>query len=154
MPIIREMSLSMKNLRIYTAIKRKEDRSAIEDTLVLDGFDISSFPTADLLWEALEAKPARIVITDRKFGKEMEGLKLVQKIRAKFQLPHIFIIMLSSGSRLPEIEQGLAAGVDDYLIKPHNPFQIRSRIMVGLRWLNYIDSLFERDAAKQKAAKR
>jgi hypothetical protein len=31
----------------------------------------------------------------------------------------------------------LGIGVDDY------PFQLRSRILVGTRWLNYTDSLYE-----------
>jgi hypothetical protein len=31
--------------------------------------------------------------------------------------------------------------MDDYLIKPHNPFQIRSRALVAMRWLTYIDSI-------------
>jgi hypothetical protein len=31
--------------------------------------------------------------------------------------------------------------VDDYLVYPHNSFQIRSRVLVGLRWLTYIDSI-------------
>lgn len=145
------MAVSIKNLHIYTAIKRKEVRSSIEDALVLDGFDVSSFDSPDELWEAFQEKPARMIITDRKFGPSPEGLKLVRKLRAKYQLPYVFVVMLSSGSKLAEIEEGIAAGVDDYLIKPHNPFQIRSRMMVGIRWLRYIDSLFERDAAAKKS---
>jgi DNA-binding response OmpR family regulator len=44
-------------------------------------------------------------------------------------------------SQLDEIKTGLEAGVDDYLVKPHNPFQIRSRVLVAMRWLTYIDSI-------------
>jgi hypothetical protein len=33
--------------------------------------------------------------------------------------------------------------VDDYLLKPFNPIQLRSRALVGLRWLSYLDSLQE-----------
>jgi DNA-binding response OmpR family regulator len=58
-------------------------------------------------------------------------------------LPYVYIVMRSVMNRLAEIKEGLAMGVDDYLIKPHNPFQLRSRILVGTRWLNYIDSLYE-----------
>jgi hypothetical protein len=35
------------------------------------------------------------------------------------------------------------------LIKPHHPFQLRSRILVGMRWLNYIDSLYEDKSANK-----
>ena len=41
--------------------------------------------------------------------------------------------MRSAMSQLDEIRTGLEAGVDDYLVKPHNPFQIRSRVLVAMR---------------------
>jgi DNA-binding response OmpR family regulator len=43
--------------------------------------------------------------------------------------------------QLKDIREGLSLGVDDYLVFPHNPFQIRSRVLVGMRWLTYIDSV-------------
>ena len=52
-------------------------------------------------------------------------------------------------NRLNEIKEGLGAGVDDYLIKPYNQFPARSRVRVRVRWLTYIDSLFEvKDSTK------
>jgi DNA-binding response OmpR family regulator len=130
-----------KDIHIYIAIRNQTDRSQMEDTLVLDGFDVSSFATAKELWTQIQIRPARFVITDRLFGGEFSGLDLVAKIRKKYQLPYVYVLMRSAMERLGEIEAGLAGGVDDYLIKPHNPFQIRSRILVGLRWLKYIDSI-------------
>jgi DNA-binding response OmpR family regulator len=44
---------------------------------------------------------------------------------------------------MEEIEQGLEAGVDDYLLKPSNPIQLRARALVALRWLSYLDSLLQ-----------
>jgi len=40
-------------------------------------------------------------------------------------------------------------GVGDYLVLPHNRFQLRSRALVGMRWLNYIDSLYEEKSGKK-----
>jgi hypothetical protein len=45
-------------------------------------------------------------------------------------------------SRIPLNIVILAAGVDDYLAKPLTPLQARTRVLVGKRWLAYIDSLF------------
>jgi hypothetical protein len=47
-------------------------------------------------------------------------------------------------NNLKQIKEALAVGADDYLVRPHNPFQLRSRALVGMRWLNYIDSLYEK----------
>ena len=47
----------------------------------------------------------------------------------------------------------MAAGVDDYLGKPHHQFQIRSQLLVGLRRLNYIDSVNGVASAEAPAAR-
>ncbi len=44
-------------------------------------------------------------------------------------------------ARLPVWTAKSESKLDDYLNKPHNPFQIRSRVMVAMRWLTYMDSI-------------
>lgn len=139
-----------KNIRIYLSIRKEENRSHLEDTLVLDGFDVSAFSTAEELWSRFQERPARIIISDRRFDEGMSGLDLAKNIRQHFLLPYVYFVVLSVMNRIREIEEGLAVGVDDYLIKPHNPFQLRSRILVGLRWLKHIDSI--NPGQKQRAS--
>lgn len=142
------MAISDK-LSLYIAIRKSEDRSRMENLLVLDGFNVSVFASAAALWEVFQRKPARFIITDRRFGDEFNGIDLVRRIRQGYPLPYVYVVMLSAMNRLNEIKEGLGAGVDDYLIKPYNQFQARSRVLVGMRWLTYIDSLFEvKDSAK------
>ena len=143
---------SLANTNIYLAIRNTEDRSQIEDHLVLDGVDVSSFASARDLWSHFQTRPVRFVITDRRFEKEFDGLDLVRQIRKNYQLPCVYILMRSNLSQLKEIKEGLDLGVDDYLVRPHNSFQIRSRILVGMRWLTYIDSITwkSRPAARVK----
>ena len=130
-----------KDICIYTAIRQQADRSKMEDLLVLDGFDVSSFAAAQELWEHMQARPARFVITDRRFGGDFSGLDLVANIRKTYRLPYIYVLLRSTIGRLEEIKEGLAAGADDYVLRSNNPFQIRSRLLVGLRWLAHMDSL-------------
>jgi DNA-binding response OmpR family regulator len=132
---------SLTTTNIYIAIRIVDDRSHIEDQLVLDGADVSTFSSAKSLWARFQARPARLVITDRGFGDGFDGLELVRKIRKHYQLPYIYVLMRSAMGQLNEIKAGLDGGVDDYLIRPHNPFQIRSRALVAMRWLTYIDSI-------------
>ena len=148
------VSAMNKNIRVFLAIKNQEERSRMEDTLVLDGFEVSTFQSAGQMWDAYRTHAARIVISERRFGKDLSGLALTRNIRKDFLLPYCYIVLLSTMNRIKEIEEGLAAGADDYLIRPHNPFQLRSRILVGLRWLSYIDSLNTKEQAmgKQPAA--
>jgi DNA-binding response OmpR family regulator len=134
---------SAKDVRIYIAIRKSQERSRMEDRLVLDGYDVSSFRDANELWEQFQVKPARMVITDRRFGSSFDGLELARAIRKDYMLPYVYIVVLSVMDTIKNIQEGLAAGVDDYLIKPPNPFQVRTRVLIGARWLTYIDSLHE-----------
>jgi DNA-binding response OmpR family regulator len=141
---------SFSSIQIYIAVRNQDERSQIEDQLVLDGANVSAFKNAQELWDCFQKRPARFVITDRKFGGDFSGLDLTRQIRKNFNLPYVYILMRGVMGQLKEIQEGLSAGVDDYLVKPHNPFQIRARVLVGMRWLTYIDSLTV-DAKKASA---
>lgn len=132
---------SVSSVNIYIAIRNDAERSRLEDQLVLDGVNVSSFSSAEVLWKQFQIRPTRFVITDRRFGGEFDGLKLVKRIRKYSSSPYVYVIVRSVREQLKDIREGLELGVDDYLIKPHNPYQLRSRVLVGMRWLTYIDSL-------------
>jgi len=141
--------VTRENLRVYLAIKKADDRSHIEDTMVLDGIEVRTFGSASDLWRVFQEKPARLIITERRFVDDFSGLDLARQIREHHMLPYVYVVVLSTLSHLKEIKEGLVAGVDDYLVKPYNRFQLRTRVLVGMRWLNYIDSLYETKPSKQ-----
>lgn len=140
--------VNIENLKLYLAVKDRDARSQIEDTLVLDGFNIRTFPTARELWDAFPQAPARMVISERRFEKSLSGIELVTNIRREFLTPYVYTVILSAMGSLKEMKEALAVGADDYLVRPHNRLQLRSRALVGMRWLNYIDSLYD---AKSKS---
>jgi CheY-like chemotaxis protein len=86
-------------------------------------------------------------MTERRFEMGLSGLELLTHIRQLQPWPYVYAVVMSSMNKMEEIEQGLEAGVDDYLLKPFNPVQLRARALVGLRWLSYLDSLQESAAA-------
>lgn len=143
------MSSLKHSIHIYIAMNDWHAQSRMEDLLVLDGFDVSTFTTPQGLWEHFQSRPARFVIVDHSFDDDSNGLDLVKKIREKQLSPYVYILVRSTVEQLSEIEEALAAGANDCLVsfKLHDPFQIRSRILVGLQWLDHIDSL-GRAAAK------
>ena len=130
-----------KEIRIYLAAKRPDDRAHLSDEMVMDGFDVTPFAAAGDLWQRFQIRPARMIVTERRFDYGFSGLELVAHVRRQQPWPYVYIVVVSSMNRMEEIEQGLEAGVDDYLLKPFNPIQLRARALVGLRWLSYLDAL-------------
>ena len=108
---------------------------------MLDGAEVSCFASAQDLWQHFQVRPGRFVVTDRRFEGDFDGMELVRKIRTDHPIPYVYILMRSFMGQLKDIKEGLSLGIDDYLIIPHNPFQIRSRVLVGMRWITYIDSI-------------
>jgi two-component system response regulator MtrA len=136
-----------KEIQIYIAAKRQDDRSHLVDSMIMDGFNVTAFASADDLWHHFQLRRARIVITERRFEYGLSGLDLVGHIRKLQPWPYVYVVVMSSLNRMEEIEQGLEAGVDDYLLKPFNPIQLRARALVALRWLSYLDSLLQDQSA-------
>ena len=132
---------TLKTTNIYLAIQKDSDRSHIEEQLILEGAGVSSYASASDLWQHFQVRPVRFVVTDRRFEGDFDGMELLRKIRQNHPIPYVYVLMRSVMGQLAEIKEGLNLGVDDYLIIPHNPFQIRSRVLVGMRWITYIDSI-------------
>ena len=62
----------------------------------------------------------------------MSGIDVCRQARA---IPGLsaYLILLTSRDRPEDLVEGLAAGADDYLIKPVNEAELRARIAVGSR---------------------
>ena len=58
----------------------------------------------------------------------LNGLQLLAHIRQKTGWQHVPIIMLTADSNERDIEQALAAGANDYMVKPFNPRELTARL--------------------------
>ena len=54
----------------------------------------------------------------------MDGLEVVRALRGDSETSGIRIIMLTARSRQEDLDRGLAAGVDAYLVKPFSPIEL------------------------------
>lgn len=56
------------------------------------------------------------------------GLDAARQIRADSALRDVRILMLTARAQESDIEQGFAAGADDYLTKPFSPRELSTRV--------------------------
>ncbi len=75
---------------------------------------------------AHEIHPAAMVVDV--MMPEMDGLELVRRLRDNETTADIPIVCCSALSLSGDVEAGLAAGADDYVVKPCDPFELVERV--------------------------
>jgi putative two-component system response regulator len=92
-------------------------------------------------WEILAGdNPPRIAILDWVMPGE-DGLAICSRLKQSDTAPYTYIILLTGRGEKEDILDGFAAGADDYLIKPVDIDELRSRLHAGARILEYEDAL-------------
>ncbi len=85
---------------------------------------------------------------------EMSGIDICEKIRAERPNFPLYIILLTAKSDENDIVKGLGSGADDYIPKPFNPRELRSRIASGRRIIRLEEDLLVRERELKKANER
>ncbi len=72
---------------------------------------------------------------------DMDGIEVVNRVRARQVLRPSYLIMLTSRSEKRDIIAGLESGASDYLAKPFDPGELQARVEVGRRMILLEDHL-------------
>ncbi|MBC8445264.1 MAG: response regulator transcription factor [Rhodospirillaceae bacterium] len=103
--------------------------TSVSMALESEGFIVNSYCDGEEALAGLKDNPVDLAILDIKMPR-MDGMELLQKIRADSRLPVIFLT-----SKDDEIDEflGLRLGADDYITKPFSQRLLIERINVILR---------------------
>lgn len=72
---------------------------------------------------------------------EMDGTEICRRLREMKNLDYTYIILLTARGQKEDIVEGLEAGADDYITKPFDQGELRSRLRSGERILELKQSL-------------
>jgi len=84
----------------------------------------------------------------------MDGPEICSRISQKDGLLFIYSIILTSKSEKKDLATALEAGADDFLSKPIDNDELRSRLAVGVRAVEYERSLIEKNRQLAQYANR
>ncbi len=116
-------------------LARTVEEMGHEVIAVQDGFEA---------WTVLQQESIHLVIADWMMP-EMDGLELVRRIRATTRDRYIYVILLTSRNERRDVIDGLAAGADDYIVKPFDREELLFRIRSGERVVRLEEALAERN---------
>ncbi len=124
-------------MQILIADDDLSTRKLLEMRLKKWGYDVVSACDGNEAWEILQKNDApRIALLDW-IMPHMNGIELCEKIKKAEKMPFTFVIILTSKTNKEDIVKGLDAGADDYVIKPFDSNELKSRVAAGIRILKY-----------------
>lgn len=118
------------------------------------GYEVTSYPDGEAAWNALESgEQPELILADWMMPK-MDGVELCRNIRSNPKTLHAYVIMLTARSEKADLISGLEAGADDYLVKPVDPDELKTRLRVGERTLTLRSQLAARVSQLESMLRR
>jgi sigma-B regulation protein RsbU (phosphoserine phosphatase) len=131
-------------MRVLIADDDPVSRHLLARTLTQWGYEVTAARDGAEAWRFLEERDHPLVILDWVMP-EMDGLEVVRRIRTSSRPGYVFTILLTANTNKGELVEGLAAGADDFVIKPFDRDVLRVRLRGGERFLRLEQTLLEQN---------
>lgn len=103
-------------------------RKLLRMTLEFDDFDIHEASNGDIGLAMARDLVPDVVLLDLMMPGHLNGLDVCRHIKADPAMAHTKVIMLTARGKASDREAGMAAGADDYLMKPFSTLQVLETI--------------------------
>lgn len=117
--------------KIVIAEDEPDIRELIAFTLRFAGHEVITGSNGEEGYQLARQERPDLVMLDVRMPK-LTGYEACKRIKAEPDLAAIPVIFLSAKGQENEIEQGLAAGAEEYLLKPFAPDQLVDRVKAVL----------------------
>jgi DNA-binding NtrC family response regulator len=117
---------------ILIAEDERITRRKLQRQLEQMGHEVISAADGAEAWQSFLDRSPPMVISDWEMP-NMNGVDLVQRIRAAENLHYVYIVMLTGKSEKGDVIKGIEAGADDFVTKPFDRGELRARVNAGLR---------------------
>jgi two-component system chemotaxis sensor kinase CheA len=102
--------------RILVADDSLTTRTLHRNLLVQAGYVVVVAADGAEAWEALRGQPIDLVVTDVQMP-NVDGFELTRRIREDGRLRNVPVILVTSLATTDQVERGLKAGADEYVVK-------------------------------------
>lgn len=120
------------SIRVLIADDDPPTRMILRAAISQWGYTIQEAINGEDAWKILaEPNPPQLLILDWLMPK-LDGITLCARIRKELNF-HPYIILLTQVTGTANIVKGLEAGADEFLSKPFNTAELKSRLSVGAR---------------------
>jgi len=107
-------------------------RDYLADLARLEGHEVCACRDGQTALDTLDRRGFDLVVLDWMMP-GLNGLEVCRRIRALPEGNLMVVLVLTARSEPGALDQVLAAGADDYLVKPADSHQLRTRLKIGAR---------------------
>lgn len=93
--------------------------------------DVTSVDNAAAALAEVQRAPPELIVLDVRLGQGADGLDVCRQLKSSPLTSRIRIVLLSACGQQSDVEAGLAAGADRYVVKPFSPDHLYS-VVAGL----------------------
>lgn len=138
---IRDTSGYCVCVRILIAEDSQVSRAVLEQQLRSMGYEAEIVQNGTEAWERLRQDDGpELALLDWMLP-GLEGVEVCRRVREHHSDRYRYLILVTMKERTEDIAEGLAAGADDFIVKPFDPMELRARVRVGERVLRYAERL-------------
>jgi DNA-binding response OmpR family regulator len=119
-------------------------RAILEHALHQWRYEVVTVRDGQAAWELLQQDDAPPIAILDWMMPDLDGPELCRRVRTLRRPTPVYLILLTSKSLKRDIVRGLECGADDFIAKPFDVGELRSRLKVGERVISRHQQLFER----------
>jgi len=128
-------------VKILVADDDAVSRRLLEVTLKKWGYDVVVADDGDKAWDVLQREDApQLAILDWVMP-GMDGPEICRQVRTFGDQRYIYLLLLTAKSEKEDLVKGMEAGADDFLTKPFDVQELRTRLRAGTRILELQETL-------------
>jgi two-component system phosphate regulon response regulator PhoB len=110
--------------RILIVEDHADIRRLIRMTLEFESHEIHEVTNADEGLAAVERLRPQLLLLDIMMPGSMDGLALCRLVKSNPALGNPWVVLLTARGQSQDIEAGMLAGADAYLLKPFSPLKL------------------------------
>ena len=127
-------------------------RAALSDQLEDEGYEVTQAADGEQALAHCEATPPDAIVLDVDLS-GLDGHQVLAHLKANEALRDIPVIFLAGRSDSDDMDEGLRAGVHDYLTKPFEPAELIARVAGAVRVKQLQDQLREQSKSVDRVAR-
>jgi two-component system, cell cycle response regulator len=120
-------------MKILIVDDEQISRRILEAMLKKWGYETMSAENGAEAWELMQKPDAPNLVVSDWMMPHMDGIELCEKIRGIERPGYVYFILLTTKAEKKDVIQGLESGADDFIVKPFDHEELRSRVKIGER---------------------